>query len=194
MAAVEASVDRDYLIQGLVLLGAGRRQSDGRTCFGFDAIFDDPNFVGGQFSFWVRNGIRLTQTGVGLVQPNSLLPSLRSSKMGQANFVNPGSLFTTAASMSKSRSALRLSSCELSAVSPDGAAGVVAVSESHSSRHRLRLQSRRGVPAISDQQLHAHVWRQRCRRDVDFETYSPTPRATVRQVLKTFVKPNVINP
>ena len=58
---------------------------------GFDAIFDDPNFVGGQFSFWVRNGIRLTQTGVGLVQPNSLLPSLRSSKtQGQANFVNPG--------------------------------------------------------------------------------------------------------
>jgi hypothetical protein len=33
----------------------------------------------------------LTQTGVGLVQPNSLLPSLRSSKIqGQANFVNPG--------------------------------------------------------------------------------------------------------
>ncbi len=47
--------------------------------------------MGGQFSFWVRNGIRLTQTGVGLVQPNSLLPSLRSSKIqGQANFVNPG--------------------------------------------------------------------------------------------------------
>ncbi|MGZ5481507.1 MAG: hypothetical protein ACXWID_05945, partial [Pyrinomonadaceae bacterium] len=45
----------------------------------------------GQFSFWNRNGIRLTQTGVGLVQPNSLLPSLRSSKIeGQANFVNPG--------------------------------------------------------------------------------------------------------
>jgi hypothetical protein len=41
----------------------------------------------------VRNGIRLTQTGVGLVQPNSLLPSLRSSKIqGQANFVNPGIL------------------------------------------------------------------------------------------------------
>ncbi|MFN2513996.1 MAG: hypothetical protein ABR568_21600, partial [Pyrinomonadaceae bacterium] len=58
---------------------------------GFDAIIDDPNFVGGQFSFWNRSGIRLTQTGVGLVQPNSLLPSLRSSKtQGQSNFVNPG--------------------------------------------------------------------------------------------------------
>jgi hypothetical protein len=58
---------------------------------GFDAIFDDPNFVGGQFSFWNRQGIRFTQTGVGLVQSNSILPSLRSSKIeGQANFVNPG--------------------------------------------------------------------------------------------------------
>jgi hypothetical protein len=47
--------------------------------------------VGGQFSFWNRQGIRLTQTGVALVEPNSLLPSLRSSKtQGQANFVNPG--------------------------------------------------------------------------------------------------------
>src|SRR5204863_8393625 len=47
--------------------------------------------VGEQFSFWKRNRIRLTQTGVGLVQPNSILPSLRSSKtQGLANFVNPG--------------------------------------------------------------------------------------------------------
>ena len=84
---------------------SGRRATATRRTIrasGFDAIFDDPNFVGGQFSFWVRNGIRLTQTGVGLVQPNSLLPSLRSSKIqGQANFVNPGSLFTTAVWMSR---------------------------------------------------------------------------------------------
>jgi len=37
------------------------------------------NFAGGQFSFWNRNGIRLTQTGVGLVQANSILPSPVSS-------------------------------------------------------------------------------------------------------------------
>ncbi|HJP91548.1 MAG TPA: carboxypeptidase-like regulatory domain-containing protein [Pyrinomonadaceae bacterium] len=92
MAAVEASVDHDYLrFKGSFLWAQGDgTPTDGRAS-GFDAIFDDPNFVGGQFSFWVRNGIRLTQTGVALVQPNSLLPSLRSSKIqGQANFVNPG--------------------------------------------------------------------------------------------------------
>ena len=92
MAAVEASVDRDYLrFKGSFFWAQGDGNPTDERASGFDAIFDDPNFVGGQFSFWVRNGIRLTQTGVGLVQPNSLLPSLRSSKIqGQANFVNPG--------------------------------------------------------------------------------------------------------
>lgn len=92
MGAVEASVDHDYLrFKGSFFFAQGdSNPTDGRAT-GFDAIFDDPNFVGGQFSYWNRNGIRLTQTGVGLVQPNSILPSLRSSKtQGQANFVNPG--------------------------------------------------------------------------------------------------------
>ena len=92
MAAVEASIDRDYLrFRGSFFWAQGDKNPTDAQANGFDAIFDDPNFVGGQFSFWNRNGIRLTQTGVGLVQPNSILPSLRSSKIeGQANFVNPG--------------------------------------------------------------------------------------------------------
>lgn len=92
MAAVEASVDRDYLrFKGSFFWAQGDSNPTDDKATGFDAIFDDPNFVGGQFSYWNRNGIRLTQTGVGLVQPNSILPSLRSSKtQGQANFVNPG--------------------------------------------------------------------------------------------------------
>ncbi len=92
MAAAEASVDKDYFrFRGSFFWAQGDKNPTDGQATGFDAIFDDPNFVGGQFSFWNRNGIRLTQTGVGLVQPNSLLPSLRSSKIeGQANFVNPG--------------------------------------------------------------------------------------------------------
>ena len=92
MAAAEASVDKDYFrFRGSFFWASGDKDpTDGRAT-GFDAIFDDPNFIGGQFSFWNRQGIRLTQTGVGLVQPNSILPSLRSSKTeGQANFINPG--------------------------------------------------------------------------------------------------------
>jgi len=92
MAAIEASVDHDYLrFKGSFFFAQGDANPTDAKATGFDAILDDPNFVGGQFSFWNRNGIRLTQTGVGLVQPNSVLPSLRSSKFqGQANFVNPG--------------------------------------------------------------------------------------------------------
>ncbi|MGQ0761122.1 MAG: carboxypeptidase-like regulatory domain-containing protein [Acidobacteriota bacterium] len=92
MVAVETSIDVDYLrFRGSVFWAQGDKNPTDDQANGFDAILDDPNFVGGQFSFWNRNGIRLTQTGVGLVQPNSLLPSLRSSKIeGQSNFVNPG--------------------------------------------------------------------------------------------------------
>jgi hypothetical protein len=92
MAAAEVSLDKDYLrFKGSFFWAQGDADPTDDKATGFDAIFDDPNFAGGQFSFWNRNGIRLTQTGVGLVQPNSLLPSLRSSKIqGQANFVNPG--------------------------------------------------------------------------------------------------------
>ncbi|MDQ3586590.1 MAG: carboxypeptidase-like regulatory domain-containing protein [Acidobacteriota bacterium] len=92
MTAVEASVDRDYLRPRLSFFWAsGDKDPTDGVATGFDAILDDPNFVGGQFSFWNRSGIPLTQTAVGLVQPFSVLPSLRSSKIqGQANFVNPG--------------------------------------------------------------------------------------------------------
>jgi hypothetical protein len=69
---------------------------DGRAR-GFDAIEDFPAFAGGIFSLWNREGIRLTGAGVALTPPNSLLPSLRSSKdEGQANFVNPGILLVNA--------------------------------------------------------------------------------------------------
>lgn len=92
MAAVEASLDRDWLrFRTSVFFASGDKDPTDNRAGGFDAIFDDPNFVGGQFSYWNRQGIRLVSTDIGLVQPNSLLPSLRTSKTeGQANFVNPG--------------------------------------------------------------------------------------------------------
>jgi hypothetical protein len=92
MAAFEASLDRDWLrYRGSVFYASGDKNPTDDKATGFDAIFDDPNFAGGQFSYWNRQGIRLVSTEIGLVQPNSLLPSLRSSKTeGQSNFVNPG--------------------------------------------------------------------------------------------------------
>ena len=75
-----------------VLLGLRRRQAARRAAAaGFDSILDNPNFAGGGFSFWVRQGIPLTTTSLELKGRNSLLPALRSSKIeGQPNYVNPG--------------------------------------------------------------------------------------------------------
>jgi len=94
MAAAEASLDKDFQrFRASFFFASGDKNPTDDRANGFDAILDDPNFVGGQFSFWNRVGIPLVGTGVGLVQPLSLLPSLRSSKtQGQANYVNPGIL------------------------------------------------------------------------------------------------------
>lgn len=92
MAAIETSIDRNWLrfkVSGFFASGDKDPTDDKAT--GFDAIFDDPNFAGGQFSYWNRQGIRLVSTEIGLLQPNSLMPTMRSSKIeGKANFVNPG--------------------------------------------------------------------------------------------------------
>jgi hypothetical protein len=92
MAALEVSIDRDWRRYRLGFFYAtGDRRPTDRTARGFDAIFDNPAFAGGGFSFWNRLGIRLAGTGVALVNRGSLLPDLRSSKEeGQPNFVNPG--------------------------------------------------------------------------------------------------------
>lgn len=94
LAALELSYDVDWMrfrVQGLWQSGDSD-PLDGRA-EGFDAIFDNENFAGGEFSFWNRNAIALTGTGVGLVQGASLYNTLRSSKFeGNPSFVNPGLL------------------------------------------------------------------------------------------------------
>jgi hypothetical protein len=92
MAAAELSLDRDWLRYRVSFFYAsGDKNPQGRTATGFDGIFDNPSFAGGIFSFWNREGIRLTGSGIALTTPDSLLTDLRSSKIeGQANYVNPG--------------------------------------------------------------------------------------------------------
>jgi hypothetical protein len=92
MAAVELSLDKDWLRYRLSFFYAsGDKDPRDGSARGFDTIFDNPNFAGGIFSFWNREGIVLTPTGVNLTNGNSLVPDLRTSKTeGQANFVNPG--------------------------------------------------------------------------------------------------------
>ena len=91
-AATELSIDKDWArfkISGMYASGSAKPGS-GRAR-GFDSIDDEPDFAGGIFSLWNREGIRLTGSGVLLTSPDSMLPDLRSSKFeGQSNFVNPG--------------------------------------------------------------------------------------------------------
>lgn len=92
MAALELSVDKDWIrFKGSAFYASGSANPRSGQARGFDAIEDFPEFAGGIFSLWNREGIRLTGAGVNLTSPDSLLPSLRSDKdEGQANFVNPG--------------------------------------------------------------------------------------------------------
>jgi hypothetical protein len=90
MGAVELSYDRDWArFRTSFFWASGDKDILNAHGTGFDAIVDNPNFAGGQFSYWQRQQIGLL--GVNLVNKNSLLPDLRSSKTeGQSNFVNPG--------------------------------------------------------------------------------------------------------
>jgi len=92
MAALEVSYDRDWLrYKASFFYASGDDDAKDGTATGFDTIFDNPNFTGGPFSYWVRQGFNFGGTAVNLKQRNSLVPNLRTSKaQGQANFVNPG--------------------------------------------------------------------------------------------------------
>jgi len=90
MVALELSYDRDWIrFRSSFFWSSGDDDINDAQGEGFDAIFDNPNFAGGEFSYWQRQTVRLF--GVNLVNRQSLVPNLRSSKFeGQTNFVNPG--------------------------------------------------------------------------------------------------------
>ncbi len=92
-AAVEASYDLDWMrFKAYMLYAMGDDDPYDDKAQGFDTILDNPNFAGGTTSFWQRQQIPFVfGGGVALSGVNSIVPSLRSSKLeGQSNFVNPG--------------------------------------------------------------------------------------------------------
>ncbi len=95
MAAIEGSYDRDWVrFRSSFFWASGDHNINNAHATGFDTILDQPNFAGGQFSFWNRQQLPLF--AVNLVQRLSLIPDLRSSKIqGQSNFVNPGIMIPT---------------------------------------------------------------------------------------------------
>ena len=90
MAALELSIDFDWFrIKAFGLYASGDQDTRDGQAEGFDAILDSPNFAGGEFSFWNRQGIPLL--GTFLTNRLSPFPDLQATKFeGQSNFVNPG--------------------------------------------------------------------------------------------------------
>jgi hypothetical protein len=98
MGAVEASLDRDWVRYRIsAFYGSGDRNPHGATATGFDSILANTNFAGGMFSFWNREIINLTGSGVALTTGGGLVPDIRSgTASGQANFANPGVMLANA--------------------------------------------------------------------------------------------------
>ncbi len=93
MVAQELSYDIDWMRFRLsVMWATGDKDPFDADATGFDSINDNPNFAGGDLSYFQREGIPLIAGGdVFLVNRNSLYPNFRAGKEeGQSNFVNPG--------------------------------------------------------------------------------------------------------
>src|SRR6266446_3851050 len=90
MFALELSYSPDWLrFRTSYFFASGDSNINDRNARGFDSIFDNPQFAGGQFSYWQRQQIKLF--GVELVNRFSLARDLWAMKTErQQNFVNPG--------------------------------------------------------------------------------------------------------
>jgi hypothetical protein len=91
--AAEASIDYDWIRARLSgAYASGDKNAYDKRSTGYDAIFENPIFAGADTSYFISQGIPLIGGGgVLLVQPNGMLPDLRTSKeLGQSNFDNPG--------------------------------------------------------------------------------------------------------
>jgi hypothetical protein len=93
MGAEELSYDIDWIrLRGSFLWASGDKDPYDGKATGFDGIFENPNFAGGNLAFFQREGLPLIAGGgVNLVNGSSFFPDLQPSKgEGQSNFVNPG--------------------------------------------------------------------------------------------------------
>lgn len=89
LAALELSWDADWRrFRTSLLYASGDGDPDDDQGRGFDSIVDNPNFAGGDFSFWSSQATALDDRGLSNTQ--SLLLNLRNKFAERSNFVNPG--------------------------------------------------------------------------------------------------------
>ena len=89
LLALEVSLPHDWLEwRASFAYASGDDNPNDGDAEGFDGIFDNPNFAGNGFSFWVANALNVN--GLGLVNGNSFYPNLRGKGAQASNYVNPG--------------------------------------------------------------------------------------------------------
>lgn len=91
--ALELSMDFDWIRPRVsALYASGDDDPFDDEANGFDAVFENPQFAGGDTSYFIRQAVPLIGGGrVALSSRNGVLFNLRSSKEeGQSNFTNPG--------------------------------------------------------------------------------------------------------
>jgi hypothetical protein len=93
MVAQEFSYDIDWIrVRASFMWASGDDDPRDGKAEGFDGIFENTNFAGGNLAYFQREGLPLIAGGgVNLMNPLSFYPNLGPGKAeGQSNFVNPG--------------------------------------------------------------------------------------------------------
>lgn len=93
MVAQEFSYDIDWIrVRASFLWASGDSDPYDDKATGFDGIFENVNFAGGNLGYFQRQGLPLIAGGgVNLSNPGSFYPNLLPGKAeSQSNFVNPG--------------------------------------------------------------------------------------------------------
>ncbi len=87
MAAVEFSYDQDWIrYKASFFYASGDSNPTSGTATGFDTILDNPNFIGGPFSYYARQGFVFGGHGGGLQaarqpHPGSALEQTEGSRI-----------------------------------------------------------------------------------------------------------------
>ncbi len=154
MAALEVSVDKDWVryrasffyASGDSSNRSGASRTDG-TAHGFDTIVDDTHFAGSAFSFWDHEGLRLTGTGIALMNPVEPAAQPAFEQRGRPGQLRKSRtlLIQSGRGFQRDAQAARIRKRQLFTFRPDRTAGAVVVPAPDSSQHRHRPGHGHGI-------------------------------------------------
>ena len=156
--AAELSYDRDWVrFRTSFFYSSGDGNANNSHATGFDTILDDPNFAGGEFSYWQRQADPALRRQPGQRQQLRPRPALQQDR-GPEQFRQPRLVaLQRRHGHGPDAEAEEHQQHQFPLVRQDQLAGNVPVPGAHPPLHRHRPQHRPGVPAAPEQQHHRHV-------------------------------------